>query len=167
MDVEEKLTELAHGCAIEAEHSNFNSDELRYDSNPLCGKFFQEFMWANGFDVSPDGTKVHNERWNSFTKISNLDVATRSKLIKKALSYLFPDQKFSVKSSRYAGGNSIDIKWENGVPSHTVEQTGIASFFGDDYHYVFLERKYSDDVIEQYKTSEWDVDWGELAKTPF
>jgi hypothetical protein len=41
--------------------------------------------------------------------------------IKKELQNAFPGVKFSVKSSSFAGGNSVDVHWENGPTSAEVD----------------------------------------------
>lgn len=51
-----------------------------------------------------------------------IDVAESAKLIRKLLASKFPGVKFSVRSSRYAGGASIDIKWNNGPTLHSVRK---------------------------------------------
>ena len=48
-------------------------------------------------------------------------VAETAKLIRKQLKAKFPAVKFSVKSSRYSGGSSIDICWEDGPTSKAVD----------------------------------------------
>lgn len=49
--------------------------------------------------------------------VSCLDTAAAAKLIRHLLKAAFPAVKFSVRTSRYAGGSSIDISWQDG-PSH-------------------------------------------------
>lgn len=41
-------------------------------------------------------------------------VAETAKLVRKALKEAFPDVKFSVRSSSYAGGASIGVSWTDG-----------------------------------------------------
>lgn len=97
--------------------------------------------------------------------------ADTAKLIRVALRKEFPTVKFSVRTSTYSGGASIDVKWENGPTSKMVERvTGKfsgASFdgmvdlksyrdselggervhFGADY--VFTSRSLTREVLEQ------------------
>lgn len=40
--------------------------------------------------------------------------AQTAKAIKQELKQLFPTVKFSVKSSTYSGGSSVDVDWEDG-----------------------------------------------------
>lgn len=42
-------------------------------------------------------------------------------LIRTLLKRSFPGVKFSVRSSTYAGGSSIDIRWKNGPTLKTIE----------------------------------------------
>lgn len=49
-----------------------------------------------------------------------IDVAESAKMIRTLLKSKFPGVKFSVKSSRYAGGASIRIEWSNGPTDKQV-----------------------------------------------
>lgn len=49
-----------------------------------------------------------------------IDVAESAKMIRALLKSKFPGVKFSVKSSRYAGGASIRIEWFNGPTDKQV-----------------------------------------------
>lgn len=51
-----------------------------------------------------------------------IDVVEQAKLIRAALKRAFPGFKFSVRSSKYSMGASIDIKWEDGPTTKEVEQ---------------------------------------------
>jgi hypothetical protein len=51
-----------------------------------------------------------------------LTCAETAKLVRAELKKQFPDFKFSVKSSKYAGGASVDITWDNGLPQSEVEK---------------------------------------------
>ena len=50
------------------------------------------------------------------------EAASASSEIRKVLKIAFPNIKFSVNSSTYAGGNSIRVNWENGPTVKQVEQ---------------------------------------------
>lgn len=50
-----------------------------------------------------------------------IDTVIQAKLIRAQLKKNFPATKFSVKSSRYAGGSSIDIRWTNGPTQKEVD----------------------------------------------
>ena len=50
-----------------------------------------------------------------------IDTADVAKLIRKHLKKEFPGVKFSVRSSRYAGGSSIDIRWTDGPTANAVD----------------------------------------------
>lgn len=50
-----------------------------------------------------------------------LSCADTAKYVRKALKEAFPKQKFSVRSSVYSGGASIDVSWENGVSTKVVD----------------------------------------------
>lgn len=49
------------------------------------------------------------------------EYARAAKNIKKELSLAFPGVKFSVKSESYSGGDSVDVRWENGPRYKDVE----------------------------------------------
>jgi hypothetical protein len=50
-----------------------------------------------------------------------LSCAETAKLVRSALKKAFPTTKFSVKSSTYSGGASIDVKWRDGPAAVSVE----------------------------------------------
>ncbi len=71
-----------------------------------------------------------------------LTTAETAKLVRKALKAEFAGQKFSVRSSVYAGGSSITVSWVDGVYAKDVDavikQFSGASFDGMidlKYHY--------------------------------
>lgn len=56
-----------------------------------------------------------------------LDVTATAKLIRKALREAFPGERFSVRSSRYAGGSSVHIDWTDGPTTGAVD--AVIGFF--------------------------------------
>lgn len=50
-----------------------------------------------------------------------LTAAETAKLVRKALKAEFPGQKFSVRSSTYAGGASIRVSWVDGPTAKAVK----------------------------------------------
>lgn len=62
-------------------------------------------------------------------------------LIRKILKKEYPMVKFSVTSDNFANGNSVDVRWEDGIPSSKLEsflrQFEYGSFDGmtDSYNY--------------------------------
>lgn len=54
-------------------------------------------------------------------KTTYLSCAETAKLVRAALKRSFPGVKFSVRSSVYAGGASIDVNWTDGPCSKAVE----------------------------------------------
>jgi len=96
-------------------------------------------------------------------------VAECAKLIRKDLKEKFPEIKFSVRSENYAGGNSIRVKYTNGVPEEKVEKElrkyedgkfdGMTDMY--DYHpnpeslprtkYLFVSRSISEEHREKVK----------------
>jgi hypothetical protein len=93
-----------------------------------------------------------------------------AKLIRAALKESFPTVKFSVTSSQYAGGASINIRYINGPTADQVNQVvkvfegsyfdGMQDYKGQNYanldgeevkfgaDYVFVNRSYSADFLE-------------------
>ena len=49
-----------------------------------------------------------------------IDVVEVAKLVRRSLMRNFPDVKFSVRSSRYAGGSSIVVTWKGGPQQSDV-----------------------------------------------
>lgn len=45
-----------------------------------------------------------------------------AKKIRKELKKAFPEVKFSVRSSSYSGGSSVDVNWEDGPMQEEVER---------------------------------------------
>ncbi len=56
-----------------------------------------------------------------------IDAAEVAKLIRKSLKLEFPQIKFSVRTSKYSGGASVDISWMNGPTSKQVKE--IVGFY--------------------------------------
>lgn len=74
------------------------------------------------------------------------DCTIAAKNIKKELALLFPATKFSVKSDRYAGGNSINVTWIDGPTAKQV-----------------------DEIIKKYESKSFDgmTDSSSYIKTPW
>lgn len=106
------------------------------------------------------------------TYISTADTA---KLIRKALKESFPGVKFSVRSSVYSGGSSINVGWIDGPTSKMVEAVaknfqgsyfdGSIDYKGSTYamidgeqvrfgaDFVFCERKTTRAFLERVKAA--------------
>jgi hypothetical protein len=67
--------------------------------------------------------------------------AATAKLIKNILKKQYPTVKFSVRSDNFAGGNSVDVDWTDGIPAKELDsflrQFEYGSFDGmtDSYNY--------------------------------
>lgn len=82
-----------------------------------------------------------------------ISVTETAKLVREALAKHFPGVKFSVRSRKYSGGNSIDIYWTDGPASWQVEPIARlfegAGFDGsidlkyDKYHWMGPDGKVS------------------------
>jgi len=94
--------------------------------------------------------------------------ATVAQTIRKELKEKFPDIKFSVRSESFAGGNSVDIYYTNGVPEDEVRKTvnkyqsGYFDGMVDMYNYypnrdfstakyISVDRKITNDIREKTK----------------
>jgi len=55
--------------------------------------------------------------------VKRLTCAETAKVVRAELKKHFPGQKFSVRSKTYAGGASIDISYEGGPSTRTVEDS--------------------------------------------
>lgn len=58
-----------------------------------------------------------------------LDTAAAAKLIRHLLKAAFPAVRFSVRTSRYAGGSSIDVTWTDG-PSYARVDALVSTLEG-------------------------------------
>lgn len=65
------------------------------------------------------------------TPCRSLSCAETAKLVRQALKLAFPGVKFSVKSSVYTGGASIDVGWTDGPAEKRVEAVTNAYRGGD------------------------------------
>lgn len=76
-----------------------------------------------------------------------LTAAETAKLVRQALKREFPGQKFSVRSSTYAGGASIDIGWTDGPTTKAVDQV-VGVFAGADFDGMIDLKCYSQHWLE-------------------
>ena len=99
-----------------------------------------------------------------------LSCAETAKLVRAALKESFPGVKFSVKSSVYSGGASINIRYENGPSYDQVKAVvgmfegayfdGMTDYKGSNYgsldgqevrfgaDYIFVNRKFTKSFLE-------------------
>lgn len=74
-----------------------------------------------------------------------LSCAETAKLIRQQLKAKFPSTKFSVKSSVYAGGASINVQWTDGPTDAMVDQV-VKPFAGGGFDGM-IDMKYSVDAF--------------------
>lgn len=74
-----------------------------------------------------------------------IDTVVVAKMIRKELKAAFPSVKFSVKSSRYTGGSSINVSWQNGPTDKMVNEV-IGHFHGATFNGM--------EDIKEYHTTE-------------
>lgn len=124
--------------------------------------------------------------------VKYIDSAEAAKMIRADLKGKFPGQKFSVTTSRYSGGSSIRVKWQNGP---TVKQVkGICDHYegasfdgmidlqsyqdtirdGEAVHYgcnyVFEDRDYTADFLQPVAeriAKEWGCDMPEIKLSTY
>jgi hypothetical protein len=95
------------------------------------------------------------------------EAALAAKSIRKELKQLFPHVRISVKSENYAGGDAVNISWENGVTKKAVDsivnkyQYGHFNSMEDIYEYsnnienlpqvkfISTQRKITENIIEE------------------
>ena len=58
-----------------------------------------------------------------------IDVVEVAKLVRRSLKRAFPDVRFSVRSSRYAGGASIVVTWKAG-PQESEVKAAVSRYKG-------------------------------------
>lgn len=97
------------------------------------------------------------------------NAAQCAKEIRVELKKAFPQIKFTVRSSNFAGGNAVDIRYENGVPVKDIEkitdkyQYGHFNGMEDIYEYsnnrediaqakyIMVQREISQEIREAVK----------------
>lgn len=72
-----------------------------------------------------------------------LSCAETAKLMRGELKKTFPGQKFSVRSSVYSGGASIDVSWTDGPSANTVDKV-VKKFAGATFDGMTDMKSYHD-----------------------
>ena len=75
------------------------------------------------------------------TEATYLSCSDTAKLVRKALKREFPGVKFSVRSSVYSGGASINVKWIDG-PLQAQVKSVVSAYAGGDFDGM-IDLKYS------------------------
>lgn len=73
------------------------------------------------------------------SKAASITVTDTAKLVRMALKEGFPDVKFGVRSSKYANGASIQVRWTDGPSAELVD--GLIDRFGGAYFDAFTDYK--------------------------
>ena len=68
-----------------------------------------------------------------------LTCAETAKIVRQALKESFPDVKFSVRSSTYAGGASMSVRWTDGP--NTAQVSAVARKFESSYFDASIDYK--------------------------
>jgi hypothetical protein len=76
----------------------------------------------------------------------SLTVAETAKLMRKSLKEAFPGTKFSVRSSSYAGGASIDVYWTDGPTDAAVARLA-KGFEGASFDGMIDLKSYHDTLV--------------------
>lgn len=82
----------------------------------------------------------------STTEREYLSVTETAKLIRQALKAQHPGVKFSVRSSSYAGGASIDVSWTDGPTEESVDRT-VQLYRGATFDGMRDLKEYHDSVL--------------------
>lgn len=81
-----------------------------------------------------------------------LSCADTAKLMRGALKREFPGVKFSVRSSTYSGGASINVGWIDGPTAHQVEQV-TSAYSGADFDGMIDMKSYNASWLEEDGTA--------------
>jgi len=76
-----------------------------------------------------------------------LSCADTAKLVRKALRADFPGIKFSVRSSTYAGGASIDVSWTDGPIEFDVRDKTLSLYSGASFDGMTDIKSYHDSML--------------------
>lgn len=74
-----------------------------------------------------------------------LTVTDTAKMLRTELKALFPETKFSVRSSKYAGGASINVQWTDG-PTEAMVKPTLNKFAGATFDGMTDMKEYKDPV---------------------
>ncbi len=143
--------------------------------------------------LAAKGIKTGRMQRTGRDEFQRMDTAEAAKLLRNALKERFPDTKFSVRTSRYSLGSSIDVFWVNGPATGKVQKL-IEDYERVDYdqfgsilrggnRFVFAKRDYTPEVRAQvqqqiaskfkqpkdWQEQRWQEDetWRTLQKTDF
>ncbi len=104
-------------------------------------------------DAMAEKLKVSSVTAPARPKTKFVTVTETAKLIRKDLKTAFPGVKFSVRSSSYSMGSSIDVFWLDGPSQHAVENTiqeysrvdrdQFGNILRGGNRYVFAKRDYT------------------------
>lgn len=107
--------------------------------------------------------------------------ARASAMIKKELRKMFPNVDFKVKSKNYSGGDSVHVKWTDGVPTEKVKkllwkyEDGYFDPMQDMYIYskkednlpkakYVLESRNMSDEVKQFLIKKHNKTWADAHK---
>ena len=128
---------------------------------------FEEMCQRAGIKKEALCDTIFTRQFKGVKKMKSIQ-AEVAQTIRKELKEKFPDIKFSVKSESFAGGNSVDIYYTNGVPADEVRklvnkyESGHFDGMTDCYNYypnrdyptakyVMVNRKITEDIREKTK----------------
>lgn len=89
------------------------------------------------------------------TRVSLIDTA---KLIRRDLRLAFANTKFSVRSSSYAGGCSIDVKWQDGPTEREVSEV-VSGYAGARFNGMVDMKEYNEPVEVNGELTSYSVDY--------
>lgn len=108
-----------------------------------AAKTAEDYVAYDG-DVMRWQTILTNLRAEASRAVIRIDTADVAKLIRKDLKRVFPTIKFSVRTSRYAGGSSIDVYWTDGPTTKQVDRL-IKHYAGSSFDGMIDLKSYHDE----------------------
>ena len=87
-----------------------------------------------------------------------IDTVEVAKIVRAMLKRTFPEVKFSVRSSRYSGGSSIDVNWTDGPMTSEVKQV-VSYFDGAEFDGMIDLKSYKGDKEWRGETVRFGVDF--------
>lgn len=150
---------------FEMQNDDWDDVNLRFNEEDLDHIKSVEESSSDDWDALEETVKEVYSRGGTIvvqeaSDLKQVDVVQKAKLLRRELSLRFPDQKFSVKTDRYAGGSSIDVSWEDGVAEkevkpvvdmyqYTYPDEDLQSGYHHDDNKAFTNRSISDEAKEK------------------
>ena len=119
--------------------------------------------WDGTNPVTIEGVKITRSQvepptqWCEWPRL-RIDAADAAKIIRKTLKAAFPGVTFAVRTSKYAGGSSVDVDWENG-PTVAQVDTLVQRFAGATFNGMIDLKEYVRDSLVDGIQVSWGCDF--------